>query len=125
MLKSTQPVVSSGVKCVFFFLMLAVFVWGLQTKLSHYRTSLSSSNSASVGAKLLTDKSVEHSANSNTEDATDFINESTQKLPVIPAIHVIPFRQLVFYQVELSLCSSSRYDSNGPNSMHLPPPTIS
>jgi hypothetical protein len=124
MLRETQPGVSSGVKCVLLFLMFAVFVWGLHTKLSHYTPSMSSSNSVSATAKLLTDKSVEHSADVY---ANDVANDPVERVevPTFSAIHPVPFPQLALYQVELSLCSSCRYDSDGPNSMHLPPPTIS
>ena len=124
MLKGTQPGVSSGVKCVLLFLMFAVFVWGLQTKLSHYTPSVSSSNSVSVAAKLLRDKSVEHSTDPYTEDVA---NEPVERIEVttFSSIYAVPFPQLALYQVELSLCSSCRYDSDGPNSMHLPPPAIS
>ena len=123
MTKGTQPGVSSGVKGILLFLMFAVFVWGLHTKLSHYIPSMSP-NSASVSAKLLTDKSVEHSADSYVEEVA---NDLVQRIevPIFSAIHVVPFPQLALYQVELSLCSSCRYDSDGPNSMHLPPPAIS
>jgi hypothetical protein len=124
MLRGTQPGVSSGTKCVLLFLMFAVFAWGLHTKLSHYSPSISSSNSASVTVKLLRDKSVEHSADSYADDVA---NDSVERIevPTLSAIHAVPFPQLALYQVELSLCSSCRYDSDGPNSMHLPPPTIS
>jgi hypothetical protein len=125
MLRRTEPGVSSGVKGVLLFLMLAVFVWGLHTKLSHYSPSMSSCNSASVTVKLLRDKSVEHSADSYAEDVANDRVERVEEVPTLPAIHVMPFPQLVLYQVELSLCSSCRYDSDGPNSMHLPPPAIS
>ncbi len=125
MVKRMQPDISSGVKCVLFFIMLAVFVWGLQTKLSHYRLSLHSSTS--VDAKLLTDKSVEHSSGSFVEDLAIFTDDFSQRIeiPTIYTIHTVPFHQLALYQVELSLRSSSIYDSDGPNSMHLPPPAIS
>jgi hypothetical protein len=124
MLRRTQPGVSSGVKGVLLLLMFAVFVWGLHTKLSHYSPSMSSSNSASVTAKLLTDKSVEHSADTYTEDV---VNDLVVRIevPTFSSIYAVPFPQLALYQVELSLCSSCRYDSDGPNSMHLPPPAIS
>ena len=123
MTKGTQPGVSSGVKGALVFLMFAVFVWGLHTKLSHYIPSMSS-NSASATAKLVTDKSVEHSADSCTEDVANGIVERIE-IPTFSAVYAVPLPQLALYQVELSLCSSCRYDSNGPNSMHLPPPTIS
>jgi hypothetical protein len=124
MLRGTQPGIPSGIRCVVLFLIFAVFVWGLHTKLSHYGPSMSSSNSASVTAKLLTDKSVEHSANVYANDVANDLAERVE-VPAFSAIHAVPFPQLALYQVELSLCSSCRYDSDGPNSMHLPPPTIS
>ena len=124
MFRRLQPGVSSRVKCVFIFLMFAVFAWGLHTKLSHYSPSISSSNSASAAAKLLTDKSVEHSADAY---AVEVANDPGQRIevPTFSAVHAMPFPQIALYQVELSLCNSCRYDSDGPNSMHLPPPTIS
>jgi hypothetical protein len=124
MLRKGKPGVSFGAKCILLFLMLEVFVLGLHTKLSHYIPSMSSSKSASVTAKLLTDKSVEHSADACAGDVADDPGQRME-VPVFSAIHAVPFPQLALYQVELSLCSSCRYDSDGPNSMHLPPPTIS
>ena len=123
--RGTQAGVSSGVKCVLLFLIVAVFAWGLHTKLSHYGPSISSPNSVSVTGKLLRDKSVEHSADSYAEDIANDRVESVVEVPTLSTIHVMPFSQLVLYQVELSLCSSCSYDSDGPNSMHLPPPAIS
>ena len=132
MLRGTQPGVSprvtgvsSGVKCVLLFLMFAVFAWGLHIKLSHYSPSISSSNSVSVTVKLLRDKSVEHSAESYAEDVANDRVGRVEEVPTLSTIHVVPFPQLALYQVELSLCNSCRYDSDGPNSMHLPPPAIS
>jgi hypothetical protein len=122
--RGTQAGVSSGVKCVLLFLIFAVFVWGLHTKLSHYGPSMSSCNSVSVTAKLLRDKSVEHSADAYAKDVANDLVERVE-VPSFSAIHAVPFPQLALYQVELSLCSSCRYDSDGPNSMQLPPPTIS
>jgi hypothetical protein len=124
MFRGTQPGVSSGVKCVLLFLMFAVFIWGLHTKLSHYGPSISSSNSTSVTAKFLRDKSVEHSSDSYTEDVANHPVDRIE-IPTFTAIHTVSFPQLALYQVELSLCSSCRYDSDGPNSMQLPPPAIS
>jgi hypothetical protein len=124
MLRRTQPGVSPGVKCVLLFLMFAVFVWGLHTKLSHYSASMSSSNSGSVTAKLLTDKTVEHSADAHSEEAAN--NPGLKiEVPAFTAVPVVPFPQIELYQVELNLCSSCRYDLDGPNQMHLPPPAIS
>jgi hypothetical protein len=122
--RRTQPGVSSGVECVLLFLMFAVFVWALQTKLSHYNPSTSSSNSVSATAKLLSEKPVQYSADAYAEEIA---NDPGQRIevPIFSAVHAMPFPQLAHYQVELSLCNSCRYDSDGPNSMHLPPPAIS
>jgi hypothetical protein len=124
MTKRPQSGVSFRVKCVLIFLMLAVFGWGLHTKLSHYSPSMSSSKDASATAKLLTDKSVEHSADAYAQDVA---NDPGQRIevPASSVNHVMPFPQIALHQVELSLCNSCRYDSDGPNSMHLPPPSIS
>jgi hypothetical protein len=124
MLRRPQPGVSFRVKCVLLFLMLAVFGRGLHVKLSHYAPSTSSSKDDSATAKLLTDKSVEHSADAYAQDV---VNDPGQRIEVSVSsvIHVMSFPQLVLHQVELSLCNSCRYDSDGPNAMHLPPPTIS
>ena len=122
MVKGTEPDVSSAVKFLLFFLMFAVFIWGLHTKLSHYVPSKAASNS--VTAKLLTDKSNEHSSDLDAEDVTNHPVERLEA-PAVSATHTVSFSQLELYQVELSLCNSCRYDSDGPNSMHLPPPAIS
>ncbi len=124
MLRRPQPGVSFRVKCVLLFLMLAVFGWGLHTKLSHFNPSMSSSKDVSAAAKLLTDKSVEHSADAYAQDVADDPGQRI-KVPSSPVIHVMPFPQMALHHAELSLCNSCRYDSDGPNSMHLPPPTIS
>jgi hypothetical protein len=124
MLRRTQPGVSSGVRFVLLFVVFAVFGWALQLKLSHYSPSVSTSDSVSATAKLLTEKHVEHSADAFAEDIA---NDPGQRMDVsvFSVIHEIPFPQIALYQVELSFCGSCRYDSDGPNSMHLPPPTIS
>jgi hypothetical protein len=124
MTRRTEPGVSFRVKCVLIFLMLGVFGWGLHNKLSHYSSSMSSSKDASATAKLLTDKSVEHSADAY---AQDLVNDPGQRIevPASSVIHVMPFPQIALHQAKLSLCNSCRYDSDGPNLMHLPPPTIS
>jgi hypothetical protein len=122
MLRRPQPGVSNPVKCALILLMFTVFAWGLHAKLSHYNPS--SSKDASATTKLLTDKTVEHSDDAYAEDVA---NDPGQRIKVAGflAIHIMPFPQIALYQVELSLCNSCRYDSDGPNIMHLPPPTIS
>jgi hypothetical protein len=124
MLRRLQPGVSFRVKCVLIFLMMAVFGWGLHIKLSHYSPSMSSSKEVSAAAKLLTDKSVEHSADAYAQDVADDPGQRIE-VPSSSVIHVMPFPQMALHQAELSLCNSCRYDSDGPNSMHLPPPAIS
>lgn len=124
MLRRMQPGVSPGVQCVLLFLMFAVFIWGLHTKLSHYSPSMSSSNGGSGTAKLLTDKTVEHSEDAHPADAAN--NSGLRiEVPAFTAVPFVPFPQIELYQVELNLCSSCRYDLDGPNRMHLPPPAIS
>jgi hypothetical protein len=124
MIRRPQPGVSFRVKCFVIFLMLAVFGWGLHTKLSHYSPSKSSSKDASATAKLLTDKSVEHSSDTYAQDVANDPGRRIE-VPIFSAIHVMPLPQIALHQAELSLCNSCRYDSDGPNIMHLPPPTIS
>jgi hypothetical protein len=123
MLRRSQPGVSFRVKCVLIFLMFAVFGWGLHAKLSHYNPS-SSKDASTTTTKLLTDKSVEHSDDAYAQDVA---NDPGQRIevPALSVIHTMPFPQIALHQVELSLCNSCRYDSDGPNIMHLPPPTIS
>src|SRR5580704_889135 len=89
MLKRPQSGVSFQAKCVLHILMVTVFFWGLHIKLSHYSPSMSSSNSVSVSAKLLTDKCVEHSADSY---AVDVKNDPGQRIevPAFSAIHAVP-----------------------------------
>lgn len=125
MFRRTQPGVSPGVRCVLLFLMFAVFVWALHTKLSHYSPSMSSSNSASVSAKLLTDKTVEHSADAHLEEANNPDAGLNIEVPAFTAVPIMPFPLIELYQIELSRCSSCSYDLDGPNRMHLPPPAIS
>jgi hypothetical protein len=118
----TQSGLSPSARVLLFLLMFAVFAWGFHTKLSHYSPSQLSSNSASITAKFLTDKSVEHAADLLGEDVAV---HQVERIEVPVAIQTISIPQLALYQVELSLCNSCSYDSAGPNLMQLPPPAIS
>lgn len=123
MFRRPQPGVSVPVKCALILLMFAVFAWGLHAKLSHYNPS-SSKDATTTTTKLLTDKTVEHSDDAYAQDVADDPGQRIE-VPSSSVVHVMPFPQMAIHQAELSLCNSCRYDLDGPNSMHLPPPTIS
>jgi hypothetical protein len=103
--------------------MVAVFSWGLEIKISHYKTHPPSSTTP-IASKLLTEKHSEHAIIFREEDTA---NESVEKveLPSFMVLHAPPVFSLMLHQVELSLCDPCKYDSHGPNLMHLPPPRLS
>lgn len=112
-----------ALKCALLFLAFAVFTWGLQAKLSLYKTAQSPS-AASV-AKLSTEK---HSAQTmaSLERVSELTGawEKVSLLSLTASLHAISIPSIRFHQVELSLCRPCRCDLQGPDLMRRPPPAL-
>lgn len=114
----------SAFNCALLALCVAVISWGLQAKLSLYGPPLS--RSTETIAKLSTEK--------NSSQTIASIRQRLEKssawamaslLFLATSLLAISIRSFSVHQVEVSLCGSCRYDSQGPDIMHRPPPTLS
>jgi len=127
MTKRPQSAASVAVKGALYLLMICVFLWGIQIKLSRY-TSFSST-SPSVSTQHLVERRSVISTQPVVihEDDSAMAKAATVELPVSVALHgvAVPAFAFALHQAELSLCIPCRYDLHGPDFMHLPPPTLS
>jgi hypothetical protein len=110
-------------KCALLFLACAVFSWGLQAKLSLYKTPRSPSTVKT--AKLLTERRsaqtmalLEKALTANTAPETLTL---TSLLILVQAILILTFE---FYQVQMNLCRSRRWNFQDPHLTQRPPPAF-
>ncbi len=124
MLKRLARFSGSAFNCALLALCVAVISWGLQAKLSLYSAPVS--RSAESIAKLSTEK--------NSSQTMASIRQGLEKpaasamaslLYLATSLHAFSIPSFSVHQVEVSLCSSCRSDSQGPDIMHRPPPTFS
>jgi hypothetical protein len=123
MLERPQIVGKYAFKCALLFLASAVFSWGLQAKLSLYRTP--QSPATVTVAKLLTER-----RSAQTIDAIERAVESVtawERLNLIPllvlaqAILILTFKS---FQAEITFCRSRRSDFHDPHLTQRPPPAF-
>jgi hypothetical protein len=110
-------------KCALFFLACAVFSWGLQAKLSLYKTS--QSPSTVTVAKLLTEKrSAQTMALLEKALKPATARETLNLIPLLVLAQAILFLTFKFYQVEMNICRSRRWNFHDPHLTQRPPPAF-
>ncbi len=122
MLKRPQATVSLALECALLFLAIAVFSFGLQAKLSLYK---SHPPSAAV-AKLSTEKRSAHTIVARVVREKDSPSSPAQKIRLHASISLqralVPCSAL--HQVELSLYDPGRAHLHGLHSLRRPPPSL-
>src|ERR1700722_1099132 len=110
-------------KCALLFLAAAVFSWGLQAKLSLYKPKQSQSTVAV--AKLLTERrSAQMVALLEKALKPDTAREKLNPVPLLVLVQAILFLIFKFYQVEMNLCRSRRWNFYDPHLTQRPPPAF-
>ena len=110
-------------KCALLFLACAVFSWGLQAKLSLYKTP--QSPSTITVAKLLTERrSAQTMALLEKALRPDAAWERLNLIPLLALAQAILILRFEFYQVETNLCRSRRWDFHDPHLTQRPPPAF-
>jgi hypothetical protein len=123
MSKQPQTAAAYAFKCALLFLASAVFTWGLQAKLSLYKTP--QSPSTVTVAKLLTDKrSAQTMALLEKTLNPDTAWETLSLIPLLVLAQAILFLTFKFYEVEMNLCRSRRWDFHNPHLTQRPPPAF-
>ena len=108
-------------KCALLFLACAVFSWGLQAKLSLYKTP--QSPSTVTVAKLLTERrSAQTMAWLEKALKPDTARATLNLIPLLVLAQAILFLTFKSYQVEMNHCSSRRWDFGDPHLTQRPPP---
>jgi len=123
--KSKRPQIAAtyAFKCALLFLACAVFSWGLQAKLSLYKTP--QSPSTVTVAKLLTERRSAQTIDSlkravQSDTAAETLN-LILLLVLAQAILILIFE---LYQVEMNLCRARRWDFHDPHLAQRPPPAF-
>ncbi len=110
-------------KCALLFLACAVFSWGLQAKLSLYKTPQSPSTVRV--AKLLTERrSAQTMALLEKALKPDTDRETLNLIPLLVLAQAIFSPTFRFYQAEMNLCRSRRWDFQDPHLAQRPPPAL-
>jgi len=110
-------------KCALLFLACAVFSWGLQAKLSLYKTP--QSPSTVTVAKLLTERrSAQTMAFLEKALRPDMSWEILNLIPLFVLAQAILILTFEFYAVEMNLCRFSRWDFPDPHLTQRPPPAF-
>jgi hypothetical protein len=110
-------------KYALLFLAFAVFSWGLQAKLSLYKPQ--QSPSTVIVAKLLTER---RSAQTMAllEKALKPVTawERLNLLPLLVLAQAILLLTFKFYELEMNLCTTRRWDFHDPHLTQRPPPAF-
>jgi hypothetical protein len=123
MSKRPEIAAAYGLKCALLFLGCAVFIWGLQAKLSLYKP-LQSPSTVSV-AKLLTERrSAQTIALLEKALEPNTAWETLNLIPLLVLAQAILILTFEFYQVEMNLCRSRRCDFHSPHLTQRPPPAF-
>ena len=121
MSRQHQIAAAYAFKCALLFLACAVFTWGLQAKLSLYKTP--QSPSTVTVAKLLTERrSAQTMALFAKALKPDKVRETLNLIPLLVLAQAILFLTFKSYQVEMNLCRSRRWDFRDPHLTQRPPP---
>jgi len=123
MSKRHQIAATYAFKCALLFLACAVFTWGLQAKLSLYKTP--QSPSTVIVAKLLTEKrSAQTVALLEKTLRPGTAWETLNLIPLLVLAQTILFLTFKFYQVEMNFCRSRRWNFHDPHLTQRPPPAF-
>ena len=110
-------------KSAVLFLAVAVFSWGLQAKLSLYKTP--QSPSTITVAKLLTERrSAQTVALLGKALKPDTAREKLNPVPLLVLVQAILFLTFKFYQVDVNFCRSRRRNFHDPHLTQRPPPAF-
>jgi hypothetical protein len=121
--KRSQIAATYAFKCALLFLACAVFIWGLQAKLSLYRTPQSPSTVRV--AKLLTERrSAQTLALLEKALTPDTAPETLNLIPPLVLAPAILFLTFKLYELEMNLRSSRRWDFHDPRLTQRPPPAF-
>jgi hypothetical protein len=123
LLKRPQITATYAFKSALLFLAFAVFIWGLQAKLSLYKPP--QSPSTVTVAKLLTERrSAQTIALLGKALKPDTAWERLNLIPLLVLAQAILVLTFKFYQVEMDLCRSRRWEFHDPHLMQRPPPAF-
>jgi hypothetical protein len=123
MSKREQIAATYAFKSGLLLLACAVFSWGLQAKLSLYKTP--QSPSTVIVAKLLTERrSAQTMALLEKAVKPGTVWETLKLIPLLILAQAILILRFEFYQVELNLCRSRRWDFHDPHLTQRPPPAF-
>jgi hypothetical protein len=110
-------------KCALLFLACAVFSWGLQAKLSLYKTP--QSPSTVTVAKLLTERrSAKTMALLEKALRPGTARETLNLIPSLVSAPAILFLTFKFYHLEMNFCRSRRWNLHDPRLTQRPPPAF-
>ena len=110
-------------KCALLFLACAVFSWGLQAKLSLYKTP--QSPSTVTVAKLLTERrSAKTMALLEKALRPGTARETLNLIPLLVLAQAILFLTFKFYHLEMNFCRSRRWNLHDPRLTQRPPPAF-
>jgi hypothetical protein len=123
MSKPRQIEATYAFKCGLLFLACAVFSWGLQAKLSLYKTP--QSPSTVTVAKLLTEtRSAQTMALLEKALKPGTARETLSLIPLLVLAQAILFLTFKSYQVEMNFCRSRRWNFHDPHLTQRPPPAF-
>jgi hypothetical protein len=123
MLKRPQIPATYAFKCALLLLACAVFSWGLQAKLSLYKSP--QSPSTVTVAKLLTERrSAQTVALLEKALKPGTARETLNLIPLLVLAQAILFLTFKFYKVEMNFCWSRRWNFHDPHLTQRPPPAF-